>query len=106
MVIVLDANDLMRGVLGADEMMNEWVQNDDRLIMDPHDVMPRHACVEKCIAIIVFLCMGLTSKTNVLETRVAYIVSACVRNFHYQTCPLPWDQVSSNYLYRGYLKYH
>ena len=46
-VIVLDANDLMGGVVGADEMLNEWVQNDDQLMMEPHDVMPLHACVEK-----------------------------------------------------------
>ena len=90
----------------SDEMLNEWVQNDDQLTMEPHDVMPLHACVEKWIAIIVFLSMGLALKSNVLETKVVYIVSACVRNFHYQTCLLPWDQVSSNYLYQGYLKYH
>ena len=47
MVIVLDADDLMGGVVGADEMLNEWVQNDDQLMMEPHDVMPLHACVEK-----------------------------------------------------------
>ena len=63
-----------------------------------------HACVEMYIGIRASAYRGLTLLTNDRGRMAFCTFYVCVKNFHYQTCPQPWDLRSSNYPYQGYLK--